>query len=144
MWVEFCCWLFNLISIILYYQIIIIGLFCGIQTDWKAVDEFIEVDRNVQEVNWAEPGTKAGLEMLESFCKDRLKFFATDRNNPTKKGLSDLSPWFHAGNDQLIMIVKSSTGFLQLFTDFLAENECNLKVTIIQDPEKVTIQDPEF
>lgn len=69
----------------------------SIKTDWKAVDEFIEVDRNVQEVNWAEPGTKAGLEMLESFCKDRLKFFATDRNNPTKEALSDLSPWFHAG-----------------------------------------------
>lgn len=82
--------------------------------------------------------------MLESFCKDRLKFFATDRNNPTKEALSDLSPWFHAGNNQLIMIVKSSTGFLQLFSDFLAENECRLKVTIIQDPEKVTIQDAEF
>lgn len=68
-----------------------------VKTDWKAVDKFIEVDRNVKEVDWAEPGTKAGLEMLESFCQDRLKYFATDRNNPTKKALSDLSPWFHAG-----------------------------------------------
>lgn len=61
------------------------------------MDKFIEVDRNVEEVAWAEPGTKAGLKMLESFCGERLKYFATDRNNPTKKALSDLSPWFHAG-----------------------------------------------
>lgn len=69
----------------------------GAETDWTAVDQFIEVDRNVKEVAWAEGGTKAGLEMLESFCEDRLKYFALDRNNPTKKALSDLSPWFHAG-----------------------------------------------
>lgn len=48
-------------------------------------------------MDWAQPGTKAGLEMLESFCNERLKYFADDRNNPTKKALSDLSPWFHAG-----------------------------------------------
>lgn len=68
------------------------------KTDWKAVDKFIEVDRSVNQVNWAKPGTKAGLEMLESFCHERLKYFATERNNPTKKALSNLSPWFHAGH----------------------------------------------
>jgi len=35
--------------------------------------------------------------MLETFCHDRLKYFAADRNNPTKNALSNLSPWFHAG-----------------------------------------------
>ena len=72
--------------------------FCFQKTvDWKAVDEFIEVDRSVKEVEWAKPGTKAGLEMLETFCHERFKYFATDRNNPTKSALSNLSPWFHAG-----------------------------------------------
>ena len=61
------------------------------------MDNFIEVDRNVKEVEWAKPGSEAGLEMLESFCHRRLKYFATDRNNPTKNALSNLSPWFHAG-----------------------------------------------
>ena len=63
------------------------------------MDKFIEVDRKVKEVDWAKPGTKAGLEMLESFCQQRLKYFAADRNNPTKNALSNLSPWFHAGNE---------------------------------------------
>ena len=39
----------------------------------------------------------AGLNMLESFCHERLKFFATDRNNPNKNALSNLSPWIKFG-----------------------------------------------
>lgn len=66
--------------------------------DWEAVDSFIDVDRAVKDVDWAKAGTEAGLEMLESFCNSRLKYFATDRNNPTKEALSNLSPWFHAGH----------------------------------------------
>ena len=62
------------------------------------MDSFIDVDRAVKDVDWAKAGTEAGLEMLESFCNNRLKYFATDRNNPTKEALSNLSPWFHAGN----------------------------------------------
>ncbi|EDO44191.1 predicted protein [Nematostella vectensis] len=66
-------------------------------TDWDAVDTFIEVDRSVGEVDWAKPGTAEGLFMLESFCKDRLKYFHSSRNDPTKRALSNLSPWFHTG-----------------------------------------------
>ncbi|XP_027049984.1 uncharacterized protein LOC113677364 [Pocillopora damicornis] len=62
--------------------------------DWEAVDSFIDVDRAVKDVDWAKAGTEAGLEMLESFCNSRLKYFATDRNNPTKEALSNLSPWY--------------------------------------------------
>lgn len=51
----------------------------------------------MKEVRWATPGTAAGLAMLESFIGERLKFFGTDRNNPTRAALSNLSPWFHFG-----------------------------------------------
>ena len=88
--------------------------FCFQKTvDWKAVDEFIEVDRSVKEVEWAKPGTKAGLEMLETFCHERLKYFATDRNNPTKSALSNLSPWFHAG--KYVIMPKKSLKAINLF-----------------------------
>ena len=62
------------------------------------MDSFIDVDRAVKDVDWAKAGTEAGLEMLESFWDSRLKYFATDGNNPTKEALSNLSPRFHAGN----------------------------------------------
>lgn len=77
------------------------------------MDEFIEIDRSVKEVEWAKPGTKAGLEMLETFCHERLKYFATDRNNPTKSALSNLSPWFHAG--KYIIMPKKSLKAINLF-----------------------------
>jgi deoxyribodipyrimidine photo-lyase len=35
--------------------------------------------------------------MLASFCEERLRGFATDRNDPNKKALSNLSPWIHFG-----------------------------------------------
>ncbi len=65
--------------------------------DWDSVFKFIDVDDAVSDVDWAKPGTAAGLEMLESFVKQRLKWFGTDRNDPTKSALSNLSPWFHTG-----------------------------------------------
>jgi deoxyribodipyrimidine photo-lyase len=46
---------------------------------------------------WAKPGTKAGLQMLESFCTSRLKGFAEKRNNPNESVSSNLSPWLHFG-----------------------------------------------
>ena len=66
--------------------------------NWKEVEGFIKVKVDLPEVKWAKPGTENGLKMLESFVKSRLKHFATDRNDPTKVALSNLSPWFHSGN----------------------------------------------
>ncbi|KAJ1087364.1 hypothetical protein NDU88_000540 [Pleurodeles waltl] len=65
--------------------------------DWDACSASLQVDRTVGEVDWAKPGTKAGMGMLQSFIAERLKFFGADRNNPNKSALSNLSPWFHFG-----------------------------------------------
>ncbi|CAG5117961.1 unnamed protein product [Candidula unifasciata] len=82
-------------------------------TDWKAADEFLKVDRTVQEVSWAKPGSIHGLRMLEDFCENRLKNFATHRNDPNKKALSNLSPWLHFGQisaQRCILTVKQYQG----------------------------------
>ncbi|XP_048746495.2 deoxyribodipyrimidine photo-lyase-like [Ostrea edulis] len=65
--------------------------------DWSTAEDSLEVDRKVTEVEWAVPGSTAGLNMLESFCKERLKYFGADRNNPNKNALSNLSPWIKFG-----------------------------------------------
>ncbi|CAM9488100.1 unnamed protein product [Lampetra planeri] len=67
------------------------------ETDWEAARQSLEVDNSVGEVAWAQPGTAAGLEMLNSFINERLKLFSTDRNNPNSNALSNLSPWIHFG-----------------------------------------------
>ena len=65
--------------------------------------DFIEVDSSVPEVDWAKPGTAAGLNMLESFCKVRLRNFGASRNDPTKNAISNLSPWFNTGKKGMIL-----------------------------------------
>lgn len=65
--------------------------------DWDACYASLEVDRTVKEVEWAKPGSRAGVEMLQSFVTQRLKAFNSDRNNPNQQALSNLSPWFHFG-----------------------------------------------
>ena len=65
--------------------------------DWEKVEESVKGAESDKPIAWAQGGTRAGLSMLESFCKDRLKTFHGERNNPTKTTLSDLSPWFHFG-----------------------------------------------
>uniref|UniRef100_A0A8B9VLW4 Deoxyribodipyrimidine photo-lyase n=1 Tax=Anas zonorhyncha TaxID=75864 RepID=A0A8B9VLW4_9AVES len=64
---------------------------------WDACYSSLQVDRSVAEVEWATPGTTAGLAVLQSFIAERLKSFSTQRNDPNKAALSNLSPWFHFG-----------------------------------------------
>ncbi|XP_051556828.1 CPD photolyase [Myxocyprinus asiaticus] len=65
--------------------------------DWEEVLSSLEVDRSVGEVDWAQPGTSGGMAMLESFIEQRLRLFATHRNNPNCDAISQLSPWIHTG-----------------------------------------------
>nr|KAG5688704.1 hypothetical protein BaRGS_029530 [Batillaria attramentaria] len=77
--------------------------------DWDAAHKFLEVDRSVGEVEWATAGTAAAYSTLESFCTQRLKYFSSERNDPNKPALSNLSPWIHFGQisvQRCILMVK--------------------------------------
>ncbi|XP_008283888.1 CPD photolyase [Stegastes partitus] len=66
--------------------------------DWDKTLASLSVDRTVGETEWAKPGTKAGMAMLESFIDVRLKLFDTQRNDPNAPALSQLSPWIRFGH----------------------------------------------
>lgn len=66
--------------------------------DWDKTLASLQVDRTVGEPEWATPGTKAGMAMLESFIDVRLKQFDTKRNDPNAAALSQLSPWIRFGH----------------------------------------------
>ncbi|XP_073346976.1 CPD photolyase [Pagrus major] len=66
--------------------------------DWEQTLASLEVDRTVGETEWAKPGTKAGMDMLETFIDLRLKIFDTQRNDPNAPALSQLSPWLRFGH----------------------------------------------
>lgn len=65
--------------------------------DWTKTLASLQVDKTVGEVSWATPGTRAGMAMLESFIDVRLKLFGTQRNDPNRTALSQLSPWIRFG-----------------------------------------------
>ncbi|XP_041804411.1 CPD photolyase isoform X1 [Chelmon rostratus] len=66
--------------------------------DWDETLASLQVDRTVGEPEWAKPGTKAGMAMLESFIDVRLKLFDSQRNDPNAAALSQLSPWIRFGH----------------------------------------------
>lgn len=68
-----------------------------VPVDWMVAKKKLKMDTSVKPVDWAIPGERAGLKTLEIFCNERLKYFATERNDPTKASLSNLSPWLHFG-----------------------------------------------
>lgn len=105
--------------------------------DWDAANNHLTVDRDVGEVKWAKPGARGGCEALQDFCNNRLKHYANLRNDPTKKYLSNLSPWFHFGQlsvQRAILIVKkynskykeSTAAFIEeaIIRRELADNFC--------------------
>ena len=70
---------------------------CAEPTDWDAVRASLTVDQSVGEIDWCEPGYKAGMAMANDFIAKRLKLFADKRNDPNLHASSDLSPYYHFG-----------------------------------------------
>ncbi len=64
-------------------------------TNWAAVRETFTVDPTVPPVDWVQPGEAAGRTALGAFL-GRLSTYA-NRNDPTRPGQSDLSPYLHFG-----------------------------------------------
>ena len=66
-------------------------------TDWEKAWDFLDIDESVKPVAWAKPGTYNGYRMLYEFITQRLRSYDSDRNEPSKHGLSCLSPYYHFG-----------------------------------------------
>jgi len=68
-----------------------------LRTDWGRVEASLRVDRTVPEVDWLTPGERAAREALHQFLHTRLSLYLERRNDPTKDGVSNLSPYLHFG-----------------------------------------------
>lgn len=76
------------------------------KNDWIKCWKHVKVE-DLDEVEWATPGYKAGIRQLELFCLKRSKDYATKRNDPLANVTSDLSPWFHFGMITFLFFIKS-------------------------------------
>jgi deoxyribodipyrimidine photo-lyase len=66
--------------------------------NWKTVYTSLNIDHTVSEVDWLVPGEKAALRTLRSFIAHKLPSYDKERNDPLKKGQSNLSPYLHFGH----------------------------------------------
>lgn len=57
----------------------------------------LAIDRTIKEVDWLKPRETEAWKALESFIEKRLDRYADNRNDPTKDGQSNLSPYLHFG-----------------------------------------------
>jgi deoxyribodipyrimidine photo-lyase len=75
--------------------------------DRQSYESFLQMDKAVPVVDWAEPGTKAAMKQFDFFAKNGLKSFDTLRNDPVQKDIcSDLSPWINHGQVSFASITK--------------------------------------
>ncbi len=66
-------------------------------TPYNKIIDDLRIDHRIPEVDWLRPGEKAAKIKLESLS-DELLGYDENRNDPNKKALSNLSPYFHFGH----------------------------------------------
>ena len=71
--------------------------FSGIKTNWTEIFQTLQTDNSVRPLDWIKPGAMAANKMLQDFIANKLNRFLTERNDPTKDALSNLSPYLHFG-----------------------------------------------
>lgn len=57
----------------------------------------LNLDRKVPEVGWIIPGESAALDTLNEFIDFKIENYDSDRNDPNKNAVSNLSPYLHFG-----------------------------------------------
>jgi deoxyribodipyrimidine photo-lyase len=65
--------------------------------DWAKIRKALRVDPSVGEVSWLTPGAVAGLSLMRRFIREKLDAYPEANRDPTRDGLSNLSPYLHFG-----------------------------------------------
>lgn len=67
------------------------------RTDWKMVKQDLKADEIGGQHPFFKSGEYEALKTLERFINEKLDNYSSNRNDPTKDGVSDLSPYLHFG-----------------------------------------------
>ena len=65
--------------------------------DWEKISKSLKIDFSVKEVDWLKPGEAGAQKYLNEFLKNKFEDYHQLRNDPTKDGQSNLSPYLHFG-----------------------------------------------
>jgi deoxyribodipyrimidine photo-lyase len=65
--------------------------------NWETITKNLNIDHSVPEITWLRPGENAAQKALGHFLKNGLVRYDAERNDPTREGQSNLSPYLHFG-----------------------------------------------
>lgn len=68
-----------------------------VEIDWNRAVKTLRVEQTGREVEWLTPGEEAAARVLHEFLEHKLALYPEQRNDPTRDGLSNLSPYLHFG-----------------------------------------------
>ncbi|MGD8779616.1 MAG: deoxyribodipyrimidine photo-lyase [Ignavibacteria bacterium] len=71
--------------------------FTNHKNDWDDVYKKLKINFGVESVDWIKPGEDEAKKALQEFLENRFSSYSTERNDPNKKALSNLSPYLHFG-----------------------------------------------
>lgn len=97
----------------------------GIQkTDWQSAMQFLNINRDVNAVDWVLPGEKEARKVFEYFINNKLAEYDESRNDPNRDALSNLSPYLHFGqisSQRIALDILKSSRKNQNIDSFLEE-----------------------
>jgi len=67
------------------------------EIDWNKIRESRLLGDSISEVQWIKSGEKEAHRVLHDFIKNKLQVYYELRNDPTKDGQSNISPYLHFG-----------------------------------------------
>jgi deoxyribodipyrimidine photo-lyase len=65
--------------------------------NWNKISESLNIDRAFKEDDWLKPGENNAQLQFENFLNNSFENYSLIRNDPSKEGLSNLSPFLHFG-----------------------------------------------
>jgi deoxyribodipyrimidine photo-lyase len=104
--------------------------------NWERLRNLLQVNKEVKEIEWLEPGESTAITMLEKFINERFENYHNERNDPVLNRVSHLSPYLHFGQLSpqraalailpLIQYPESQSAFLEelIIRRELSDNYC--------------------
>ncbi len=81
------------------------------EIDWENLYKSLKIDNSVKPAKVFTPGENAANKTLRNFINNKLKNYSSDRNDPNKNGISNISPYLHFGQISAQRIVLALNNF---------------------------------
>lgn len=91
---------------------------------WDQIITKLKINYDVKEVDWIKPGESEAIKTLKYFLKNKLDNYNVARNDPTKDGQSNLSPYLHFGQisaQRIVLETQKINGNKESEKSFLEE-----------------------